>query len=178
MSRWPLLGILFHRCDALGGSDHNSSPDFGGAFQSGRHPGLALKRDLRPRDAAVCTIAVQVAGGNCGTIWRHAMFALPLWEASLKNSEAGGCEMVRRGRWPRCLVATIPCGIRLERASFPWLSGLYIRRPIGSQSSTSFANPAVAIARSIPIRFRDSSADLLGFNRGPNSAARSSLDAE
>src|SRR6266487_1300504 len=44
---------------------------------------FALKRELRARDA-LFYIAAQVAGGIVGTMIAHAMFALPLWEASLK----------------------------------------------------------------------------------------------
>ena len=51
------------------------------------------------------------------------------------------------------LVATILAGIRFERASAPWLVGLYITAAYWFTSSTSFANPAVAIARSMTNTF-------------------------
>src|SRR6266849_4657323 len=42
---------------------------------------FALKRDLTPRDALLYMV-VQVAGGIAGTMMAHAMFALPLLDAS------------------------------------------------------------------------------------------------
>src|SRR6266705_3436691 len=50
---------------------------------------FALKRELTPRDALLY-VAAQVAGGIAGTIAAHAMFALPLLDASLKIRTVGG----------------------------------------------------------------------------------------
>jgi glycerol uptake facilitator-like aquaporin len=112
---------------------------------------FALKRDLTPRDAALY-MAVQVAGGIIGTMIAHAMFALPLLDASLK-ARTGGAQWLAEGVAAFGLVATILAGIRFERASVPWLVGLYITAAYWFTSSTSFANPAVAIARSITNTF-------------------------
>jgi glycerol uptake facilitator-like aquaporin len=123
---------------------------------------FALKRDLTPRDALLY-IAVQVAGGIAGTMMAHAMFALPLWEASLKI-RTGGAQWFAEGVAAFGLVATILAGIRFERASVPWLVGLYITAAYWFTSSTSFANPAVAIARSMTNTFSGvRPADLPGF---------------
>jgi glycerol uptake facilitator-like aquaporin len=51
------------------------------------------------------------------------------------------------------LVLTILLGIRFARASVPWLVGLYITAAYWFTASTSFANPAVAIARSLTNTF-------------------------
>ena len=51
------------------------------------------------------------------------------------------------------LIATILAGIRFERTSVPWLVGLYIAAAYWFTASTSFANPAVAIARSLTNTF-------------------------
>ena len=51
------------------------------------------------------------------------------------------------------LVATILGGIRFERTAVPWLVGLYITAAYWFTASTSFANPAVAIARSFTNTF-------------------------
>jgi glycerol uptake facilitator-like aquaporin len=62
------------------------------------------------------------------------------------------------------LVATILAGIRFERPSVPWLVGLYITAAYWFTSSTSFANPAVAIARSLTNTFSGiRPVDLPGF---------------
>ncbi|MGH8431667.1 MAG: aquaporin family protein, partial [Solimonas sp.] len=51
------------------------------------------------------------------------------------------------------LIATILAGIRFASASVPWLVGLYITAAYWFTASTSFANPAVAIARSFTNSF-------------------------
>jgi glycerol uptake facilitator-like aquaporin len=123
---------------------------------------FALKRDLAPRDALLY-VAAQVAGGIAGTMIAHAMFAMPLWEASLKV-RTGGAQWLAEGVAAFGLVATILAGIRFERASVPRLVGLYITAAYWFTSSTSFANPAVAIARSMTNSFSGiRPADLPGF---------------
>jgi glycerol uptake facilitator-like aquaporin len=123
---------------------------------------FALKRDLAPRDALLYVVA-QIAGGLGGTVIAHAMFALPLLDASLKI-RTGGAQWLAEGVAAFGLVATILAGIRFERASVPWLVGLYITAAYWFTSSTSFANPAVAIARSMTNTFSGiRPADLPGF---------------
>ena len=123
---------------------------------------FALKRDLTARDAMLY-IAVQVAGGIAGTMIAHAMFAMPLWEASLKM-RTGGAQWLAEGVAAFGLVATILAGIRFNRPAIPWLVGLYITAAYWFTSSTSFANPAVAIARSMTNTFSGiRPADLPGF---------------
>jgi glycerol uptake facilitator-like aquaporin len=112
---------------------------------------FALKRDLTPRDALLY-VAVQVAGGIAGTMIAHAMFALPLLDASLKV-RTGGAQWLAEGVAAFGLIATILAGIRFDRLAVPWLVGLYITAAYWFTSSTSFANPAVAIARSMTNSF-------------------------
>jgi glycerol uptake facilitator-like aquaporin len=112
---------------------------------------FALRRELSPRDALLYTGA-QVAGGIAGTVIAHAMFALPLLDASLK-ARTGGAQWLAEAVAAFGLVATILAGIRFERASVPWLVGLYITAAYWFTASTSFANPAVAIARSLTNTF-------------------------
>src|SRR5258708_6335243 len=112
---------------------------------------FALKRELPPREALSYVLA-QVAGGIAGTVIAHAMFALPLLDASLKI-RTGGAQWLAEGVAAFGLVATILAGIRFERAAVPWLVGLYITAAYWFTSSTSFANPAVAIARSMTNSF-------------------------
>lgn len=123
---------------------------------------FALKRELARRDALLYIVA-QVAGGIAGTVMAHAMFALPLLDASLKM-RTGGAQWLAEGVAAFGLVATILAGIRFERASVPWLVGLYITAAYWFTSSTSFANPAVAIARSLTNTFSGiRPVDLPGF---------------
>jgi glycerol uptake facilitator-like aquaporin len=123
---------------------------------------FALKRELTPRDA-VLYIAAQIAGGIVGTMVAHAMFALPLLDASLKM-RTGGAQWFAEAVAAFGLVATILAGIRFDRAAVPWLVGLYITAAYWFTSSTSFANPAVAIARSMTNSFSGiRPVDLPGF---------------
>ena len=123
---------------------------------------FALKRELTPRDALLY-IVVQIAGGIVGTMMAHAMFALPLLDASLKM-RTGGAQWLAESVAAFGLVATILAGVRFERSSVPWLVGLYITAAYWFTSSTSFANPAVAIARSMTNTFSGiRPTDLPGF---------------
>jgi glycerol uptake facilitator-like aquaporin len=123
---------------------------------------FALKRDLTPRDALLYVV-VQIAGGIAGTMIAHAMFALPLLDASLKM-RTGGAQWLAEGVAAFGLIATILAGIRFDRPAVPWLVGLYITAAYWFTSSTSFANPAVAIARSMTNSFSGiRPVDLPGF---------------
>jgi glycerol uptake facilitator-like aquaporin len=110
-----------------------------------------LRRELSLLDAAFY-VGAQVAGGIIGTIAAHAMFALPLLDASLKV-RTGGAQWLAEGIAAFGLVVTILAGVRFARTSVPWLVGLYITAAYWFTSSTSFANPAVAVARSLTNTF-------------------------
>jgi glycerol uptake facilitator-like aquaporin len=112
---------------------------------------FALKGELAPREALLYT-AAQILGGIAGTIAAHVMFALPLLDASLK-ARTGGAQWFAEGVASFGLVVTILGGIRFERKAVPWLVGLYITAAYWFTASTSFANPAVAIARSFTNTF-------------------------
>jgi glycerol uptake facilitator-like aquaporin len=123
---------------------------------------FALKRDLTPRDALLYVV-VQIAGGIAGTMIAHAMFALPLLDASLKM-RTGSAQWLAEGVAAFGLIATILAGIRFDRPAIPWLVGLYITAAYWFTSSTSFANPAVAIARAMTNSFSGiRPVDLHGF---------------
>jgi len=123
---------------------------------------FALKRELTPREA-LSYMVVQIAGGIAGTVTAHAMFALPLLDTSLKV-RSGGAQWLAEAVAAFGLVATILTGLRFNRPAVPWLVGLYITAAYWFTSSTSFANPAVAIARSLTNTFSGiRPADLPGF---------------
>jgi glycerol uptake facilitator-like aquaporin len=112
---------------------------------------FALKRELSATET-VLYIAAQVLGGIAGTMIAHAMFALPLLHASMKV-RTGGAQWFAEAVAAFGLVATILAGIRFQRNAVPWLVGLYITAAYWFTASTSFANPAVAIARSFSNTF-------------------------
>ena len=123
---------------------------------------FALKRELTARDTVIY-IAAQVLGGILGTMIAHGMFALPLLDASMK-ARTGGAQWFAEAVADFGLVATILAGIRFQRAAVPWLVGLYITAAYWFTASTSFANPAVAIARSFTNTFSGiRPVDLPGF---------------
>lgn len=112
---------------------------------------MALRRDLSWRDCAAY-IAAQIAGGIIGTITAHAMFDHPLLALSDKV-RAGGAQWFSEGIAAFGLLVVILAGLRSARGSVASLVGLYIASAYWFTASTSFANPAVAIARSITNTF-------------------------
>jgi glycerol uptake facilitator-like aquaporin len=123
---------------------------------------FALKHQLTARDTALY-IGSQVFGGILGTVIAHGMFALPLLDASMK-ARTGGAQWFAEAVAAFGLVATILAGIRFQRNAVPWLVGLYITAAYWFTASTSFANPAVAIARSFTNTFSGiRPVDLPGF---------------
>ena len=94
----------------------------------------------------------QIIGGIGGTFAAHLMFALPMLETSLKV-RTGGAQWFAEWVATFGLVVTILAGLRFARASVPWLVGLYITAAYWFTASTSFANPAVVIARSLTNTF-------------------------
>ncbi len=112
---------------------------------------FALKRDMSWRDAALYAL-VQVAGGVLGAIVAHLMFSLPLIAFSEK-ARTGGAQWFAEWVATFGLVATILAGIRFERSAVPGLVGLYITAAYWFTASTSFANPAVVIARALTNTF-------------------------
>lgn len=112
---------------------------------------FVLRGDLPPPHAARY-IAAQMMGGILGAMMAHAMFALPLLEFSAK-ARTGLPQWFAEGVAAFGLVVTILGGLRCREAAIPWLVGLYITAAYWFTASTSFANPAVAIARSLTNTF-------------------------
>ncbi len=98
------------------------------------------------------------------------MFALPLIDASLKM-RTGGAQWFAEGVAAFGLGGDHPGRHRgSTRTAVPWLVGLYITAAYWFTASTSFANPAVAIARSMTNTFSGiRPADLSRLYRAPNS---------
>ena len=112
---------------------------------------FAMRRELTIRDAMLYAV-VQIAGGVLGTIIAHAMFGLPLAALSLEVRTGAGqwfAEVVAAFG----LVFIILGGLRAREAAVPWLVGLYITAAYWFTASTSFANPAVTIARALTDTF-------------------------
>jgi glycerol uptake facilitator-like aquaporin len=123
---------------------------------------FAIKGDL-PRGEAIPYVLAQVGGGIAGTVAAHVMFSLPIIDASTKI-RTGGAQWFAEGVAAFGLVVTILAGIRFQRSAVPWLVGLYITAAYWFTASTSFANPAVAVARALTNTFSGiRPVDLPGF---------------
>jgi glycerol uptake facilitator-like aquaporin len=124
---------------------------------SGAHfnPAVTLvftgKREL-PVQEAVLYVVAQIAGGIAGTMAAHLMFGLHVLDISMK-ARTGGAQWFAEAMAAFGLIVTILAGIRFQRNAVPWLVGLYITAAYWFTASTSFANPAVAIARSLTNTF-------------------------
>lgn len=112
---------------------------------------FALRREIRAGEA-LSYVAAQIVGGILGALLAHAMFELPIWQAST-TVRSGSAQWLAEGVAAFGLVFTILAGLRFRREAIPWLVGLYITAAYWFTASTSFANPAVAIARSFTDTF-------------------------
>ena len=112
---------------------------------------FTIRGDLAPKDAIFYTGA-QITGGIVGTVVAHAMFAMPVIVAS-EHVRTGHAQWFAEWVATFGLVVTILIGIRVAHAAVPWLVGLYITAAYWFTASTSFANPAVAVARSLTNTF-------------------------
>jgi glycerol uptake facilitator-like aquaporin len=94
----------------------------------------------------------QVVGGIFGVLAAHAMFDLPLWQVS-QTARTGPAQWLAEFVATFGLVLVILCCLRVARDAVPYVVGLYITSAYWFTSSTSFANPAVTIARSLSDTF-------------------------
>ena len=98
-------------------------------------------------DMAAAYILAQVVGGLAGMLAAHGMFDLPLLQVGVK-SRTGTAQWFSEWVATFGLVSTIFCVLRFREAAVPWAVGLYITAAYWFTASTSFANPAVTLARS------------------------------
>jgi glycerol uptake facilitator-like aquaporin len=112
---------------------------------------FTMQRSLTWRDAAAYVLA-QVAGGMCGVVLAHVMFDAPLLAFSA-NTRTGLPQWTAEAVATFGLVATILGCIRAQPAAVPYAVGLFISAGYWFTSSTSFANPAVTLARSFTDSF-------------------------
>jgi len=121
-----------------------------------------LRRDL-PARLALGYIGAQVAGAVLGVLLAHAMFEQPLWQPGLRV-RSGGAQWLAEGVATCGLLLTIFGTLRVDGARVPEAVGLYIVAAYWFTASTSFANPAVTLARSLTQSFAGiRPEDVLGF---------------
>tara|TARA_B100000676_G_scaffold65145_1_gene64864 strand:- start:311 stop:976 length:666 start_codon:yes stop_codon:yes gene_type:complete len=112
---------------------------------------FALRGEISPRDSA-SYILVQVLGGLVGMIVAHLMFDLSLLQESTKVRTGLG-QWAAEGVATLGLVATILGCLRARPDAVAMAVGLYITAGYWFTASTSFANPAVTVARSFTDTF-------------------------
>jgi glycerol uptake facilitator-like aquaporin len=112
---------------------------------------FALRQELPWRDAAIY-IAAQITGGVIGVWVANAMFELPVWQVSL-HMRTGAGQWLAEGVATFGLLLTIFGCLARNPVAVPYAVGLYITAAYWFTSSTSFANPAVTIARSLSDTF-------------------------
>jgi glycerol uptake facilitator-like aquaporin len=112
---------------------------------------LAL-RDGGRAGATLATIAAQVVGAVAGVWLAHAMFALPILQASRHDRATTG-EMIGEATATFGLLGLILTCSRHEPRAIPYAVAAYITAAYWFTSSTSFANPAVTFARALTDTF-------------------------
>ena len=112
---------------------------------------FALRGMLDRHKLALYAIA-QVAGGLAGVMIAHAMFGLPGVTLS-STVRTGGAQWLSEGIATFGLVGTILGTLRARPHAVAYTVGLYISAAYWFTASTSFANPAVTLARALTDTF-------------------------
>jgi len=124
---------------------------------SGAHfnPAVSLALSIRGElhwPIVVAYIAAQIIGAVAGVWAAHLMFELPLWQLSLTQRSGAGQWFAEAVATFGLLLTIFGCAARTPSA-IPYAVGLYITSAYWFTASTSFANPAVTIARSLSDTF-------------------------
>ena len=133
---------------------------------SGAHfnPAVSLIQAVRgvlPWQRAGGYALVQILGCCAGAVLAHAMFELPLLQSSL-HVRSGGAQWLAEGV-ATCGLILVVLGHRRPQDA-PWMVAAWIGAAYWFTASTSFANPAITIARSLSDTFAGiRPADVPGF---------------
>jgi glycerol uptake facilitator-like aquaporin len=112
---------------------------------------FASRGELRLRVAGIY-IAAQITGAIAGVWAAHLMFELPILQFSLTQRTGVGQLLAEAVATFGLLLTIFGCAAH-TRAAIPYAVGLYITSAYWFTASTSFANPAVTIARSLSDTF-------------------------
>jgi glycerol uptake facilitator-like aquaporin len=126
-------------------------PVSGAHFNPAVSIAMALRGELAPSTTAIY-VGVQVIGGILGVWAAHLMFELPLWQLSVTARTGPGQWFAEAIATFGLLLTILGCSARMPSA-VPYAVGLYITSAYWFTASTSFANPAVTIARSLSDTF-------------------------
>lgn len=112
---------------------------------------MCMRRALSASDG-VAFVAAQLLGGIAGVWMAHAMFNLPVLQTSV-TVRTGLDQWLAEAVATFGLIFTILGAVRYRAESVPAAVGLYILAAYWFTASTSFANPAVTIARALSNTF-------------------------
>ena len=137
-------GVLYVLIEILG-------PLSGAHFNPAVTLAFRLHGDIGTR-VALAYIAVQVIAAILGVLLAHLMFELPLLQPGLRV-RTGGAQWVSEAVATFGLLLTILLGVRFRLGAVPALVASWIFAAYWFTASTSFANPAVTIARALTQTF-------------------------
>jgi len=121
-----------------------------------------LDRSLPRRDAALYVLA-QTIGACCGVVLAHAIFGLPLLQHGTHIRSGPALLLSEFVATFALLMVVLNCS-RTRPSAVPYAVGAYITAAYWFTSSTSFANPAVTLARCLTNTFASiRPADVLPF---------------
>lgn len=140
----PTGAILFVLITILG-------PISGAQFNPAVTLVMALQRALPWSEAALYAVA-QILGGIAGTVLAHLMFEVPALSLG-DHLRTGPAQWLSEGGATFGLLLTILIAARSRPQAVPALVGSYIVAAYWFTASTSFANPAVTIARALTPTF-------------------------
>lgn len=140
----PTGAILYVLITILG-------PVSGAHFNPAVSLAFALRGELSRAECAVFT-AAQIAGGLAGVLAAHAMFDIDMMQIS-QTVRTGQAQWFAEGVATFGLVFAILVALRSRPDAVAAVVGLYITAAYWFTASTSFANPAVTIARAFTNTF-------------------------
>ena len=137
-------GVLYVLITVLG-------PISGAHFNPAVTLAMRVRGELTSSDAAAY-IGVQLVAAVAGVLLAHAMFDQPLWQPGT-HARTGAAQWLSEGVATCGLLLTILLGLRHRPAAIPALVASYIFAAYWFTASTSFANPAVTLARALTRSF-------------------------
>ena len=127
-------------------------PVSGAHFNPAVTVAFLLRRQIGGRDAALYMLA-QLAGGLLGVACAHVMFEQPELFLASGKERSGLAQAFSEGVATFGLALTILLCLKARAESVAWAVGLYITAGYWFTASTSFANPAVTVARAFTDSF-------------------------
>ena len=136
-----ILAVLITMLGPISGAHFNPAVTLSFLFRREIGPGLAA-----------AYVGVQVVGGLLGAALAHLMFDMDVVQVSTR-ARTGVGQWLAEGVATFGLVATILATLKARPSAVAAMVGLYISAGYWFTASTSFANPAVTVARSFTDTF-------------------------